>query len=160
MLIKSLLVFSITIAFISCRKTPYHSDSDEFIDFKVENSQRSFGPTFSLTGGQFRIELRGDSIIYINAKPPGVEGIGFYLLKKGIPDGSYDLKNINKGYYDYSSESYTTNTSFGGYITVKKGLLAGNNRIKIMEGNFEFTAIDSISNKIIHITNGNYRMSY
>ena len=53
-----------------------------------------------------------------------------------------------------------TTTSYLGNINVHRTTQPGNNQIRIMEGTFAFTAIDYITNTVVHITDGKYRISY
>lgn len=97
-----------------------------------------------------------DTAVFVSMGCSG-QRAGFYL-KGLIKDGSYQLDNINRAWYDEGATSYETDNTNTGTLTITSKLFqnVSGGQIPIVEGSFSFKAIDKSTGQTITVTSGQF----
>jgi hypothetical protein len=147
-----------------CCNKPEPKEKSEYFKFKIDGTatRLSISPYgISGGGGSSYCSIYGDTVLFVVA---GIyESVVFYIKSSKISDGSYQLNNLNKAYYTKLNGTgeliYKTTSLQTGTLTIKRSIFplpAG--AMNTLDGIFSFTAIDSVTNKIITITDGKFML--
>lgn len=152
-----LLIMSLFILTISCKKET-NNKFEPYFRLKVNGNKKSLGSCgfFAGGGGDFSCSINGDSVLLLSV---GCNQKAGFFLKGNISNGTYQLDNKNRSWYEENSlKKYCTTINQKGSITIEKGTLQSAGFIKTLKGSFSFNAIDTVSGQIINITNGDFLM--
>ena len=158
---KNTLIFFVCLIFLLYGCIKQTKEKDEHFVLKVNGKVIRMGGATISGGGQFNCDIYGDTVLFIAAGTG--ESVVFYIKDSKISDGTYQLNNTNKAFYNRLSGSeylkHQTTDIQPGTLTIKRSsypLSAGT--LKALDGTFSFTAIDSLNNKIVTITDGKFMM--
>lgn len=158
---KHILLFLVLSAFTfsACDKEINRQLLNAYISFEVNGKPVRITQSSAVNENTFECILRGDTALYINAAKV-YEGVGFVVKAKKMADGTYTLADRSTGYYQNPDDfrRYTTNDKAEGTITIKKGVFQAKDMLNTLEGEFSFTAEDTLAKKSVMITKGSFKM--
>jgi hypothetical protein len=152
-------ILFITLLVLGCTEEPAET-SRNYFSFRVDGKHYSIGPGNALTGGQFDCALLPDTALFIAVQAPGGTG-GVLYAKKYTGDGTYPLGAVNKAFFHPSqSVTYKTTSVYTGTLKVKKTTIQipGGGPMNMMEGTFSFRAVDTVTGKVVSVTEGKLSM--
>lgn len=150
---KSLLFSGCMVLFASCTKDFASRDWNPYFKARINGHDVS---VIACGTSSFVAEYIRDTTIF-TAFGCGGETAGFYIHGM-VSDGTYTLNNSNQAFYGIYPLNYVTTRVKTGTIVIRSGIftLPNGGRIPMVEGEFSFDAIDSVSGQEIKVTSGKY----
>lgn len=152
------LVLIITLG--GCEKEANRKLLNGFFKYDADGASINITEGILLNENTFTCTLTGDTSLQIMTSKI-YDGAGFYIKdSKGIKDGTYTLNHVNKGYYLHPKDfkTYTTTATKTGTLIIKRSTFQAKTLLNTMEGTFDFTATDSTTGKLVHLSNGSFLM--
>ncbi len=154
MLKPSVFILFSFLIFVSCEKKPITDKYETYYNLKVDGVKNSVYACG--TSSMVAEYIRSDTTIFVGFGCGGKRS-GFYI-KGHHEDGTYNFEGNNSAWYDEAGASFQTTTNYKGTITIKSiyRRVSASSYISYITGNFSFDAIDIITNRIIHVSEGKY----